>query len=172
LTKVYHHDIISTNLIGLVEIEFEVILMKLSTKGRYGTRLMLDLALHSDNGPVLLKDIAEREEISEKYLGQLVTPLKAAGLVNSSRGAHGGYNLAKAPKDITLKDVVRAAEGNLALVECVVTPKVCSRVSACVSRDIWDELSEKMSEFLESITLAEMVARYRKKQQQPLAYSI
>lgn len=147
--------------------------MKLSTKGRYGARLMLDLALHYGEEPVLLKDVAERQEISEKYLGHLIPPLKAAGLINSSRGAHGGYILAKRPRDITLDEVLHAVEGNLALVECVTAPKVCHRVGFCVTRDIWKEMSQKMMEVLESTTLKDMVQRQGQKQKsQPLVYSI
>jgi len=147
--------------------------MKLSTKGRYGARLMLDIALHHGEGPVLLKDVAEREEISEKYLGHLISPLKAVGLINSSRGAHGGYILAKAPKDITLEEVIRAVEGNLALVECITAPGICNRVSFCVTRDIWETMSEKMMEVLRSTTLQDMVNQQREKQkQQPLIYNI
>lgn len=147
--------------------------MKLSTKGRYGARLMLDLALHYNEGPVLLKDVAERQEISEKYLGHLIPPLKATGLMNSSRGAHGGYALSKSPEDITLGEVVRAVEGNLDLVECVTVPQVCQRVDFCVTRDIWKEMSKKLMEVLESITLQDMVNRQMQKQrQQPLMYSI
>ena len=147
--------------------------MKLSTKGRYGARLMLDLALHYGQGAVLLKDVAQRQEISEKYLGHLIPPLKAAGLINSSRGAHGGYILAKPPQKITLDEVLRAVEGSLALVECVNAPKVCHRVSFCVTRDIWEEMGEKMIEVLESNTLQDMVDRQRQKQKsQALVYSI
>lgn len=114
--------------------------MKFSTKGRYGARLMLELALNYERGPVLLKDVAERQEISEKYLGHLIAPLKASGLINSSRGAHGGYLLAKPPQDISLAEVVQAVEGNLALVECVSSPKVCRRISICVMREIWTQV--------------------------------
>ncbi len=147
--------------------------MKLSTKGRYGTRLMLDLALNYGNGPVLLKDVAERQEISEKYLGHLITPLKAAGLINSSRGAHGGYILARPPEQISLGEVIRAVEGNLSLVECTAAPDVCHRVNFCVTRDIWNEMRNKMMETLESTTLQDMVQRHKQKQKsQPLVYNI
>lgn len=147
--------------------------MRLSTKGRYAARLMLELALRYGKGPVLLKDIAERQEISEKYLGHLIAPLKAAGLINSSRGAHGGYVLAKPPQEITLKEVVLAVEGNLSVVECVDTPAVCPRVKHCVTRDIWSELSEKLVEVLGATTLQDMANRQREKHQlHPLAYSI
>lgn len=150
-------------------------MMKLSSKGRYGARLMLDLALHygNGNGLVLLKDIAERQEISEKYLGHLIAPLKAVGLINSSRGAHGGYTLAKAPQDITLAEVVQAVEGNLSVVECVSSPEVCSRVEVCVTRDIWSRLSEKITEVLDSTTLQDMVELHAQKQKShSLMYSI
>lgn len=148
-------------------------MMKLSTKGRYGARLMLDLALRYGNGPVLLKDIARREGISEKYLGQLVPALKTAGLINSSRGAHGGYMLAKAPQKITMKEIIQALEGPLSLAECIDAPRICRKVSSCVTRDIWEEMGEKMAAVLESNTLEDMVAKEKQKQKlQPLMYSI
>ena len=148
-------------------------MIKLSTKGRYGTRLMLDLALSYGKKPVLLKDIAERQEISVGYLEQIMPGLKAAGLINSSRGAHGGYTLARAPSDITLKEVVMALEGSLTLVECVKTPKVCKRIDFCVTRDLWRELTEKMKDTLNSKTLQDLVDQHKEKQKsRPLMYSI
>ena len=147
--------------------------MKLSTKGRYGTRLMLDLALRYGQGPLFLKDIAQRQEISEKYLSHLMLPLKAAGLVNSARGAHGGYVLAKPPKKTTLDEIIRALEGRLVLAECVTAPDVCHRKDICVTRDIWCLLGDKMIEVLDSITLEDMVNRQRQKQDsQSLTYNI
>lgn len=148
-------------------------MMKLSTKGRYGTRLMVELALNYGKGLVLLKDIAKKQEISEGYLVHILPPLKAAGLVNSSRGAHGGYALAKAPSEITLGEVVGAVEGNLAVAECVTAPKICHRVDFCVTWDIWKDMSEKMTEVLDSTTLEDMVSRQKQKQKpQPLMYNI
>ena len=147
-------------------------MMRLSTKGRYGARLMLELALYYGKGPVLLKDIAKREEISEGYLEHLLPPLKAAGLVNSSRGAHGGYTLAKTPSEITLREVVQALEGPLSPVECVDTPNVCQRVRSCVTRDIWKELGEKISQTLESVTLKDMVEMQNNKGETSLIYNI
>lgn len=147
--------------------------MRLSTKGRYGARLMLELALCYGKGSILLKDIAERQEISEGYLEQILPLLKAAGLVNSSRGAHGGYTLANPPSEITLGEVVRAVEGTMAIVECVATPEVCHRVDFCVTRDIWEEMSEKMMGVLDSTTLQDMVNLQRQKlKSQPLMYYI
>ena len=147
-------------------------MMRLSTKGRYGARLMLELALNYGNGRVLLKDIARRQEISEGYLEHLLPPLKAAGLVNSARGAHGGYMLAKAPSKITLREVVQVLEGSLSPVECVDTPSVCQRVRSCVTRDIWKELGEKISHTLESVTLRDMVEMQGDKEENSLAYNI
>lgn len=131
--------------------------MRLSTRARYGTRFMLELALNFDKGNIFLKDIAKKEEISEKYLSQLVIPLKASGLISSSRGAHGGYRLAKPLSQITLKEIIQVLEGNLSLVECVKNPSVCSRVSKCVTRDIWEKLDGKISGVLNSFTLKDLV---------------
>ena len=130
--------------------------MRLSTRSRYGTRLMLELALNFSKGTIFLKDIAEKEEISEKYLSHLVIPLKASGLISSSRGAHGGYMLAKSPSQITLKEIVQTLEGNISCVECVKNPHVCSRFSKCATRSIWEKLDEKISNELSSITLEDL----------------
>ena len=138
--------------------------MKLSTKGRYGVRLMLDLALHYGEGPVLLKDIAERQDISEKYLWQLTDSLKIAGLINSTRGAHGGYALAKLPSKISLNDVVSVLEGKLCVVDCVNNPKICERAKTCITRDVWSEVSEKISKTLEIITLQDMIEKQKNKE--------
>ncbi len=131
--------------------------MRLSTRSRYGTRLMLKLALNYTKSPVFLKDIAQEEEISEKYLSHLVIPLNASGLISSSRGAHGGYRLAKPPTLITVKDIVQALEGNLSTVECVKNPSVCKRVKSCVTRDVWETLDEKIFDTLSSVTLDDLI---------------
>jgi Rrf2 family protein len=137
--------------------------MKLSTRGRYGVRLMLELALRYGEGPVLLKDIAERQGISEKYLWQLINPLKTTGLVNSLRGAHGGYVLGKSPEAISLKAILQILEGPLCLVDCVDNPSLCERADSCISRDIWGEASKNMQQTLEDTTLAAMVERQKEK---------
>jgi Rrf2 family protein len=137
--------------------------MKLSTKGRYGVRLMLDLAMYSGGGPVFLKDIASRQNISQKYLWHLIPPLKNAGLITSHRGSHGGYLLAKPAEQITLKDVVSVLEGPMCLVDCVDNPRLCRRSANCISRDIWKEASDKMLEILGSFTLAGMVEKQKSK---------
>ena len=129
-------------------------------------RAMLDLALHRGRGPVLVKDIAKRQEISENYLEHLVLSLKAAGLVNSTRGARGGYSLAKPPARIKLIDVIQALEGSLALVECVNAPRVCHRANSCVTRDIWSEMALAMKDVLKSTTLQDLAERQKEKEGQ------
>ena len=147
--------------------------MKLSTKGRYASRLMLDLAVHYGKGTVLLKDIAQRQEISEKYLGHIISLLKAAGLVGSSRGARGGYFLAKAPQDITLGEVVKSAGENMDIVDCIKTPGVCNRTGFCVTHDIWGDISLKIMDVLDSTTLKDMVGRHHEKYKfQAMVYNI
>jgi len=139
--------------------------MKLSTRGRYGTRVLLDLALHGGDGPIQLKDIAQREQISLLYLEHLVGPLKAAGLVRSTRGPRGGVRLAKSPSEIKLSEVIGLLEGSIAPVDCVNSPKACPRSGFCITRDVWGELKEAMDGVLESVTLQDLIARRRRKEQ-------
>ncbi|MFC2066718.1 RrF2 family transcriptional regulator [Chloroflexota bacterium] len=139
--------------------------MKLSTRGRYATRALLDLALNQEEGPSQLKDIARRQQISLRYLEHLITPLIAVGMVRSSRGPKGGVSLAKLPEEIKLSEVIQLLEGSVALVECVDSPKTCSRSAFCVTRDIWGELKEAMNAVLESTTLQNLVERQKKKEQ-------
>ena len=146
--------------------------MNLSTRVRYSARLMLELALNYGNGPMLLKEIAKRQDISLGYLEHLLPPLKTAGLVNSTRGARGGYSLSKKPSQITLKDITQAMEGTLSLVKCIDEPATCSRVSSCVTRDVWSELEEIISNTLEAITLEELERRQKKKTDNSIAYNI
>ena len=148
-------------------------MMRLSTKGRYGARVMLELALNYGKGPVFLKDIAKNQEISEGYLEHILPPLKMAGLVNSSRGSRGGYALAKPSSQITLGQVVKAVEGDLAIVDCITEPKVCNRLKYCVTREIWQDLSQKITSMLDSISLQDLANRQLKKQgNSTLMYSI
>ena len=146
--------------------------MKLSTKGRYGTRAMVDIALYYGQGPILLKDIAKRQNISEKYLEHIITSLKIAGLVKSIRGAHGGYILAKDPVQIRLSQIIKALEGSIAPVECVDDPDFCPRAKTCVTRDVWIKIKKSMDEILESISLKELVERQKKKQRNNFTYNI
>ena len=137
--------------------------MKLSTKTRYGVRLMVELGLNYGKKPIFLKDIAKAEIISEKYLSLIIIPLRGIGLISSVRGVHGGYNLAKEPSQITLKEIVTVLEGDCSLVHCVKSPTSCSRVPICASHDIWMIIYEKISEILSSITLDMLVKINQKK---------
>jgi len=139
--------------------------MKLSTRGRYGTRVLLDLALHRDEEPVLLKNIARRQQISLPYLEHLITPLIAGGVVRSTRGPRGGVSLAKSPEEVRLSEVIQLLEGSIAPAECVNNPGVCVRSELCVTRDIWGELKKAMDEVLESTTLQDLVERQKRKEQ-------
>ena len=147
-------------------------MIKLSTKGQYGTRFMVNLALHYNKGYVLLKNIARSEDISAGYLEQIIPPLKTAGLILSKRGIQGGYSLAKSPSQITIKDVIKVLEGPLSLVECVDTPSVCEKVNFCVTRDVWKKLGENISQTLESVTLEDMVKISKNKNMSSLIYNI
>ncbi|TET17129.1 MAG: Rrf2 family transcriptional regulator [Dehalococcoidia bacterium] len=139
-------------------------MMKLSTKGQYGARAMVELALHYGEGPILLKDIAKRQQISERYLEHLILSLKVAGLVKSMRGARGGFSLAKPPSQIRLSEIIQIVEGSIAIVECVDDPNLCSRADLCVTRDIWAEMKKAINGVLESTTLQDLVERQREKQ--------
>jgi Rrf2 family protein len=121
---------------------------------------MLELALAEPSQPHSLTNLAQRQDISAKYLEQLLIPLKAAGMVKSTRGAHGGYTLAKPTQDITLYDIVRTLEGSITLVDCVDSPEECSRHEICVVRQVWEEMSNMISEFLNRITLSQLVEKH------------
>ncbi len=146
--------------------------MKMSTKTRYGTRLMLELGLYYEQGPLLLKDIARLEDISEKYLSQIVIPLKNAGLVNSFRGARGGYVLARQPAQINMREIVEVLEGGITLVDCANRPTSCVRISQCVTRTLWDEMGQRMIQVLEEFTLADLVEQCKTKNSKNIVYSI
>lgn len=140
--------------------------MKISTRGRYSTRMMLELGLRHGNGPTLLKEIAESQDISMKYLSQLVLPLKIAGLIMGTRGAHGGYLLAKPPEEIRLSDIVTALEGSLNPVECIDNPDICPRSHFCVTFEVWKEMGRCNMQVLESRTLKDLVERHLEKQRE------
>ena len=137
--------------------------MKLSTRGRYGPRAMLDLALHYGKGPVSLKNIARRQEISERYLEHIMIVLQSAGLVQSTRGSRGGFSLAKLPEEIKLSQIIQAVEGSISPVACVDDPKLCDRVGVCVTYEIWKKLKKAMFEVFDSVTLEDMVKMQKKK---------
>ena len=133
-------------------------MIRLSTRGRYGTRALLDLALHqTEGGPIPLKEIAQRQEISLQYLEHLITPLIAAGIVKSSRGVRGGVQLTKPPREIELIEVIETLEGSIVPADCIDSPEVCSRSKLCATRDIWVELKEAIDKVLKSTTLQDLV---------------
>ena len=139
--------------------------MKLSTRGRYATRALLDLAIHQGQSPIQLKDIAQRQEISLQYLEHLITPLIATGIIRSTRGPKGGVSLGRPPEKIKLSEVIQLLEGSTTPAECVNNPEICTRSELCVTRDIWSELKKAMNGVLESTTLQDLVERQRRKGQ-------
>ena len=133
--------------------------MKVSTKGRYALRLMLDLAFYNTGEPVSLKDIAKRQEISEKYLEQIIAILHKGGCVRSIRGPQGGYVLNGKPEEITVGKILRLTEGNLSPVECVDSPTFfCDRKEKCVTIKIWQKMNEAINSVVDGITLADMLS--------------
>lgn len=137
--------------------------MKLSTRTRYGTRALLELALRQGEGPVFLKDIARQQQISLSYLEHLVTPLISGGIIRSIKGPRGGITLVKKPEEIKLLEITQLLEGSLAPVECVDNPDTCERSAKCVTRDIWGEVKAAMNNVLETTTLQDLVERQKKK---------
>lgn len=132
--------------------------MKISTKGRYALRLMLDIAKYGVEGPVRVKEIAKRQDISVKYLEQIISILTKAGYVRSTRGPQGGYRLGKDPEEYTVGMILKLTEGNLAPVECLVTPEnTCDRSEDCVTLRIWKELNEAIESVVEKYTIADLM---------------
>jgi Rrf2 family protein len=147
--------------------------VKLSTRTRYGTRALLELALHKGKDPMSLKDIARQQQISLPYLEQLIAPLIAGGIIRSTKGPKGGITLARKPGDIKLSEITHLLEGSVAPVECIDNPEVCKRSEFCATRDIWSELKDVMDDFLQATTLQDLVARQQSKgQKEPSMYYI
>jgi Rrf2 family cysteine metabolism transcriptional repressor len=138
--------------------------LKLSTKGRYGVKAMIDLAQHLGEGPTSLKSIAERQGISEHYLEQLVSGLRKAGLVKSVRGAQGGYILGREPANIKIGEIIRVLEGPIAPVDCVSEedPECCAKAEYCVTRTIWEKIRDSIADVLDSITLENILLDAKK----------
>lgn len=136
--------------------------MKISTKGRYALRLMLDVALHSEGEAVPLRDVAERQDISDKYLEQIVTQLTRSGLLRSVRGAGGGYLLTRAPQAYTVGEILRPMEGDLAPVECASSGH-CDRIGRCVTTEVWQQIGNAVDQVVDNITLADLVTRHHEK---------
>jgi Rrf2 family protein len=139
--------------------------MRLSTKSRYGLRALFDIAYNSGTLPAQIQDISRRQEISPRYLEQIFQSFKKAGILNSKRGPNGGYYLARGPEAITVKEIVRAAEGDIALVDCVSdkAPKkkkgACPFEGSCVTQNIWQEATDKLNDYFASLTLKNLCER-------------
>lgn len=149
--------------------------MKLSTRGRYGLKAMFDLALNYGDGPISLTSIAERQAISVNYLEQLISPLRKAGLVESVRGAQGGYMLAKGPTEITVGVILTTLEGPLAPTDCVVMDTeedVCDHSRYCVTKVIYEKIYESITSVVNSITLQHMIDDFQSNQESLIISSI
>jgi Rrf2 family cysteine metabolism transcriptional repressor len=133
-------------------------MLKLSTKGRYGLRAMIELAHSFDTEPLQMGEIAKRQNFSRKYLHALLTSLKEAGLVKSARGARGGYLLAKEPSNILVSEIFRALEGEIAIIDCLADPQSCSRVGDCQTWAMWKSVNDAMVKVLSGVTLADIAA--------------
>lgn len=132
--------------------------MKVSTKSRYAVAAMVDLAQHYGMGPVALRGVADRQQVSEHYLEQLMSSLRRAGLVRSLRGAQGGYELAKEPSTVSVGDIVRAMEGPIAPVDCLLAERspsnpYCGKTIRCIRRNIWQKMGDSINQTLDAITL-------------------
>mgnify|MGYP002509748662 CR=1 FL=1 len=138
--------------------------MKISTKGRYALRLMLDLAVYDTGDPVRIKDIAARQEISEKYLEQIISTLNKAGYVKSVRGPQGGYHLTKAPKEYTVGMILRLTEGSLAPVACLEDGiNACARQEGCATLRLWRMLNQAVGDVVDRVTLADLMEWHEEK---------
>jgi Rrf2 family cysteine metabolism transcriptional repressor len=131
--------------------------MKLSSRFRYGLRLLVELAKNYQKGPVLLKNIAECEKISKKYLEQIVISLKNAGVVRATRGSKGGYYLIQPPKKVTVAEIYQILEGSYSPVDCLDNPKICSLKNSCPTRKLWSELSTAIEKIFDNLTLADLL---------------
>jgi Rrf2 family protein len=138
--------------------------MKISTKGRYAVRILLDLAKHNDGQPCTVKEIADRQDISEKYLEQIISTLHKAGFVKSIRGAQGGYSLAKGPELFTVGMILRVMEGSLAPVACLEDDyNVCERCDTCETQEIWQQIYDAVNQVVDNVTLADLIAKDKDK---------
>jgi len=136
--------------------------MKLSTKGRYGIHAMYDLAQFGSETPQPIKSIAERQNIPEAYLEQLIGQLRRSGLVKSVRGAQGGYLLSRSPAEITVGEVLRTLEGELAVVDCLMEEDVCHKACSCPTRVVWKKLRDGLNQIVDGITLQDMLDDYER----------
>lgn len=131
--------------------------MRLTTRSRYGTRMVLDMAKRYNEGPIQIGDMARRLDVSVKYLEQLIIPLRKSGYIKSVRGPKGGHMLRKAPEEITVGEIVTVLEGGLFLTKCVEDPNVCNRSRDCLARKIWEQATKAVYDKLNSITFSDMI---------------
>ena len=131
--------------------------MKISTKGRYALRVMVDLAKNDNGNYITLKDIAKRQEISNKYLEQIIAMLNKAGFLETARGNTGGYKLSKLPKEYRVGDILRATEGDLVPIYCLTNEGNCSREQICKTRSFWQGLDDAINEYVDSKTLEDLL---------------
>ena len=135
--------------------------MKISTKGRYALRMMLDLAMHKNEGYIALKDIAERQNVSKKYLEQIVPLMNKSGFLRTNRGYQGGYMLAKSADEYTVGDILRVTEGSIAPVSCLdYEPIECPRADECMTLDVWKGLYKVITQYLDGITLQDIIDKH------------
>ena len=136
--------------------------MKVSTKGRYALRMLLDLAEHKGDGFISLKEIAERQNISKQYLEQIVSLLNTSNILRTNRGKQGGYMLAKEPSECTVREILRITEGNLAPVSCLEEDiNTCNKAGYCKTLPMWTGLNKAITEYLDSVTLQDMLEQYQ-----------
>ena len=135
--------------------------MKLSTKGRYGVKAMVELAIHYGDSPLSIKTISQRQGISEYYLEQLFSPLRKAKLINSIRGAQGGYVLGREPKDIKVSDIMYVLEGPIEIADCI-EGVACDNVDCCATRLLWTKIKNSKDEVMEGVTLQDIVDDYNR----------
>ena len=149
-------------------------LMKISTKGRYGLRILLDIALYRvGDRPRMIREIANNQEISEKYISRLIIELRKAGLVKSVRGMNGGYTLARKPEDINILDVLEIMEGPIAIVDCAISSvKVCRRKPQCPTQRMWAEINQRIRNAFAAYTLKDLVELYISNGETVLDYCI
>lgn len=135
--------------------------MKVSTKGDYGVRALVELAHHYGEGPVQSAEIASRQEVPEPYLDQLLTNLRRAGFIRSVRGPQGGHALIRDPKQVRLSEVMQALEGSLAPIACVDDPGACTRTGGCVQREVWERVRDATFDILQGVSIADLAEKER-----------
>lgn len=135
--------------------------MKVSTKGDYGVRALVELAHHYGQGPVQSAEIASRQQVPETYLDQLLTTLRRAGFIRSVRGPQGGHALIRNPKEVRLSEVMTALEGSLAPIACVDDPDACTRTGGCVQREVWEQVRDATLQILESVSIGDLAEKER-----------